>query len=787
MKKFLLITFIFIFLGLSKDLNSTIWIIDQSGGGDFTTIQEGIIASSHGDTVLAYPGRYYENVNFNGKNITLASLELITGDETYIATTIIDGNEQGSCVILESNEFEAVIRGFSITNGSGDIIYGDIDRLGGGIRISTTFQTDPINASIVNCNIFNNDAVYGGGIDVDNADITLSGVSIYNNYASSGGGLSIVDESIITFDSDNLCNIYNNFAGQALDILASDAVNDIHVIVDTFTVQDQFDYFAYYQRSITSTGVITIELQNHFLERINHNLYISSDGNNDNSGLTPDTPMKTIALALQKIESDSIIPKTIYVAAGTYSQELNDQIFPLSAKKYVSLIGEDMNTTLINNDYSISTYIMRHDKGFNSLENFTFSNIDQSFKYPIHSAHSNNINVKNIIIENCYVRHGSIYFYRCYEISFNNIVVQNNNSEGCSGLWLDGGNYTIKNSIFDNNDSIGPDQFISNFYCFVDDYLELENCIFSNSDIPPFPYEEYYTIQIAAQQNCFPDIKISDCLFTNNSTLNGNYIAFISSPGSVEVNNCTFTQNTSHVCPLGIFGEIDFRNNILYNNESNYEYEINTGNWPTITSILNVEYCDIEGGESAIYPGNPPNQATINWLEGNIDDDPIFLLSGDNPYQLTLESPCVDTGTPDITGYFLPPWDLLHNERVWDGDGNGVAIIDMGCYEYDAPPVGVVNYELPITNYNLHNYPNPFNPTTTISFNIDNESEVIITVYNIKGQKVKQLVSDHISAGQHSIVWNGKDSNNKSVASGIYFYKLMIGDYSKTKKMILLK
>ncbi|MDP8203791.1 MAG: hypothetical protein P9L95_04605 [Candidatus Tenebribacter mawsonii] len=120
--------FLFVFVCFCSLLNATTWHIKQDGTGNFTTIQEGIIASVHSDTVLVYPGRYYENVNYDGKNITLASLELITGDESYISTTIIDGNQQGSCVILESNEFEAVIRGFTITNGSGTIMYGDIYR-----------------------------------------------------------------------------------------------------------------------------------------------------------------------------------------------------------------------------------------------------------------------------------------------------------------------------------------------------------------------------------------------------------------------------------------------------------------------------------------------------------------------------------------------------------------------------------------------------------------------------------------------------------------------------------
>jgi len=58
---------------------------------------------------------------------------------------------------------------------------------------------------------------------------------------------------------------------------------------------------------------------------------------------------------------------------------------------------------------------------------------------------------------------------------------------------------------------------------------------------------------------------------------------------------------------------------------------------------------------------------------------------------------------------------------------------------------------------------------------------------SIKGQLVKQLIRDQLSAGQHSVVWNGKDDNGKSVSSGIYFYKLKTENYEKIKRMVLLK
>ena len=101
--------------------------------------------------------------------------------------------------------------------------------------------------------------------------------------------------------------------------------------------------------------------------------------------------------------------------------------------------------------------------------------------------------------------------------------------------------------------------------------------------------------------------------------------------------------------------------------------------------------------------------------------------------------------------------------------------------------IGIDNYELGIANYKLNNYPNPFNPETTIQFNLIADGKVQLDIYNIKGQKVKQLVNDQLSAREHSVVWDGEDSNNKRVSSGIYLYRLQTPTKILTKKMLLLK
>jgi len=85
------------------------------------------------------------------------------------------------------------------------------------------------------------------------------------------------------------------------------------------------------------------------------------------------------------------------------------------------------------------------------------------------------------------------------------------------------------------------------------------------------------------------------------------------------------------------------------------------------------------------------------------------------------------------------------------------------------------------------NYPNPFNPTTTIAFDLASEGLVTIEVFNIKGQRVNTVANEVYKAGRHSVVWNGDDAFGRSVGSGVYFYRMQTTDYTQVKKALLLK
>ncbi len=88
----------------------------------------------------------------------------------------------------------------------------------------------------------------------------------------------------------------------------------------------------------------------------------------------------------------------------------------------------------------------------------------------------------------------------------------------------------------------------------------------------------------------------------------------------------------------------------------------------------------------------------------------------------------------------------------------------------------------------LCNHPNPFNPTTTIEFSIQNDSQIELSVFNIKGQKIKTLANNEFTKGSHSIIWNGDDESNKPVSSCVYLYNLKVnGKIEAVKKCLLLK
>ncbi|MGH1362897.1 MAG: T9SS type A sorting domain-containing protein [Calditrichia bacterium] len=104
-----------------------------------------------------------------------------------------------------------------------------------------------------------------------------------------------------------------------------------------------------------------------------------------------------------------------------------------------------------------------------------------------------------------------------------------------------------------------------------------------------------------------------------------------------------------------------------------------------------------------------------------------------------------------------------------------------------ASPLGIATPTAALTFELAQNYPNPFNPETTIKFQIPAAQKVTLQTFNVLGQKVTTLIDDQLSAGSYDMRWDGRSQLGNSVSSGVYFYRLEVGDFVKTRKMLLVR
>jgi hypothetical protein len=214
-------------------------------------------------------------------------------------------------------------------------------------------------------------------------------------------------------------------------------------------------------------------------------------------------------------------------------------------------------------------------------------------------------------------------------------------------------------------------------------------------------------------------------------------------------------------------------NTIMWNN-SPEEIKFSTGG--VGSNEITISYSDIRGGEAGVVTNN---SGIVNWLEGNINEDPLFTGSSEHPYALFDGSPCIDTGTPDTTGLNLPYVDIMGNERIWDGDGDGIAVVDMGAYEFGSIPVGMEKPAVGSQQLAVSSYPNPFHDYTTFKYELNENEAVTVSIFDHLGQMVAEPLNAYQSKGEQQCEWNPVN-----LPAGIYFYRIQAGKQVGSGKMV---
>jgi hypothetical protein len=160
---------------------------------------------------------------------------------------------------------------------------------------------------------------------------------------------------------------------------------------------------------------------------------------------------------------------------------------------------------------------------------------------------------------------------------------------------------------------------------------------------------------------------------------------------------------------------------------------------------------------------------------------------------ITVHPPATATGSDtdtvivamtycDSTGYVPPVFDDCEDPNVYLGGDyystdTIILVLEPGSGMDDIPHADFLN----------QNFPNPFNPTTVISYGIKHPSYVSLRIYDVNGRLVRALIDARRAAGYHAETWDGKNERGVAVGSGVYFYRLIAGEFVDTKKLILLR
>jgi len=544
-----------------------------------------------------------------------------------------------------------------------------------------------------------------------------------------------------------------------------------------------------------------------FTKLLTQDLFVNPNGDDtQNSGTTLDSPFKTVSHAMDIIESDPLILKTIYMASGEYSIDSGES-FPIMMKSHVTLQGAGASLSIFIGVGLTDTYVDAPFLPTNRhciigspiyVENFKIRDIgfENWGLMPVINQNAAAIRLwsfKDFVIENCLFQNGMIGLtfheyhlqmpsYGAFDFStnttvfFKNLVFRNLIKQSLAPL--------AKECIFENiiisgqRGMINPEtgHHISNPpILFEAPYT------FDGTFSPP--YRRYITFSNLLLYDNVILANDGDDFGSNAMSFGSNIDALICN-ATITNNLCSPSPSHPYSMPIGSLriaesSTVRVYNSIIYDNSPNTIYMISQVALPEPSSYLYINNTLLHYGLSSI---SNAYQLVLDWGEDNLTCDPLFDNSNYFfPYQLSPESSAIGAGMLDLPNHFtLPETDIMGNPRITNGE------IDMGAYQKGSS----ADYDETLLSARtalLGNYPNPFNPETTISFQMVLAGKVRIDILNIKGQKIRTVFDQNVGVGSHKVVWNGVDDAGRGVSSGIYFYQMQTGSLVSTKKMVLIK
>ena len=207
------------------------------------------------------------------------------------------------------------------------------------------------------------------------------------------------------------------------------------------------------------------------------------------------------------------------------------------------------------------------------------------------------------------------------------------------------------------------------------------------------------------------------------------------------------------------------------------------------TNELTITFSQQEAAELATFGGElVDDRVVVSWSTASQTNNAGWRLlrSVDGENFEAVSEMVQGAGTSDaMLSYSIEDVNLPSNEKVW----YQLEQVDLdGSISRSNPVEVLLGARMPVpTVFSTNVYPNPFNPSTTISYDLPNESFVSIVIYDAIGQEIRRLVSEQTAAGRYRVQWDALDTQGRAVGSGVYIAKVEAGSFSSSQKMLLLK
>jgi hypothetical protein len=721
------------------------------------------------------------------------------------------------------------------------IIFNTADVGGGGIWIGGKSNSEFSGDTISN----NTAGSSGGGIICwQTTNTTLNSVTINNNVANWGGGIGVI-ECELEMDS---CNLVNNGSYQLGGGLGSNSstvnINNTNFEKDTATIFGgaieiyNSELFINNSKLIDNTAAIFgggIHSDFSKVNIDNTNFERDSAGNSGGGIFTWQSELE-----INNSEFNNNITK--YSGGGVYVDSttitINNSGFAHNtAIDNGGAIFLNLSTATINNtSYEQNSAVWGGGifSGYGELNlrdcSFTENSSEHggAVNFGFGNAEFDNVSFK----KNNGIWGGGISTANC-DLSVDSCLFSQNTAANEGGAI----EYIVDSTIFDRSYkfSLRETDFIENSATTRSGAVRIEQTKGDFSmvglvlDSCQFTGNHSYAHGSLRIAGYIEDFVISDCLFNGNTAERNTGGPGFMANAKGKVYNCVFNSNYSlftdstksaQGASLQTEAEVDFINCTFTDTSSASGYALSArrgakanltncilwecGDRPIILTtvadlgcIVNVNYCDIENGADSLKVSD--SLSVLNWGDGNISKDPLFVDFRNSDLHLQDSSPCIGAGidSKEINGtwFYCPPNDFEGNTRP---NPKG-SLPDLGAYESTQPiAVGIENEKNKIPReFTLQqNYPNPFNPSTTIKYSIQaslNPSStrspldkggtlVKLKIYDILGREVVTLVNENKQPGEYEVKWYASNC-----PSGAYFYQLKAGEFIQTKKMLLIK